>query len=219
MTDRSFSRGAAFFDLDGTLLDTVPLIIESYQHTFRHFLGEPGNEADILAGIGIPLDDFFRNSWPEQAEVMKAVYLQHNHARLDTHIAIFREVPVMLERLRRLKIPMGIVTSKRQYAAMRSLRFFDLEHYFQIFVVKESTLLHKPNPDPLYEAMRQMRIDSPARVVYIGDSLHDLHSAKRAGCRSAIVDWTAMPREQLLAADPDLWLTKTEELVDYFKHL
>jgi hypothetical protein len=33
------------------------------------------------------------------------------------------------------------------------------------------------------------------------------------------VDWTAMPREQLLAADPDLWLTKTEELVDYFKHL
>ncbi|MGI6334564.1 MAG: HAD family hydrolase [Saccharofermentanales bacterium] len=204
MTDCSFSGGAVFFDLDGTLLDTIPLIVESYQHTFRDFFGNPGNQADILAGIGLPLDDLFRNSWPEQAEAMKAVYLQHNHARLDTHIAIFREVPVMLERLRQLKIPMGIVTSKGQYSAMRSLRFFDLEHYFQIFIVKESTLLHKPNPEPLYEGMQQMRIDDPARVVYVGDSLHDLLCAKRAGCHSAIVDWTAMPREQLLAADPDL---------------
>lgn len=219
MTECSRSDKAVLFDVDGTLLDTIPLIVESYQDTFRHFFGHPGSVPDILAGIGIPLDAFFRRSWPDQADAMKAIYLEHNHARLDTHIAVFREVPILLDRLSRLNVPMGIVTSKSRYSAMRSLKEFDLDRYFQTFIVKESTQQHKPHPEPLFEAMRQMRLNDPSRVVFVGDSLHDLQCAQRAGCRSAIVDWTAMPAAELAAAGPDLWLQKTGQLVDFLAKL
>lgn len=215
MTDCTNLGKAVLFDVDGTLLDTIPLIVESYQHTFSHFFDQPVDVADILAGIGIPLDTFFRSTWPDLADEMKKVYLEHNHARFDTHIAIFRQVPAMLDRLAAMGVPMGIVTSKSRYSAMRSLKDFDLDHYFQAFIVRESTQRHKPHPEPIFEAMRQMRLSDPSCIVFVGDSMHDLDCAKQAGCRSAIVDWTAMPVNGLMAAGPDLWLSSAGQLVDY----
>lgn len=210
---------AVLFDIDGTLLDTVPLIVESYQHVFRQCLGHMIDPDVILAGIGTPLDAFFRQFWPDQAENMRKIYLEHNHARLDTHIGIFRAVPSMLDTLSGQGITMAVVTSKSRYSAMRSLAFFDLERYFKAFIVKESTERHKPDPAPVFEAMSQLGLIDPARVVFVGDSLHDLNCAKRAGCRSAIVSWTAMPVADLRAAAPDLWLEDGPDLVRYLDTL
>lgn len=207
------------FDVDGTLLDTVPLIVESYQHVFSLCLGHPIDPAVILAGIGTPLDAFFRQYWPEQAAEMRKIYLEHNHARLDTHIGIFRQVPELLEPLFSQRVPMAIVTSKSRDSAMHGLAVFDLERFFQVFIVKESTVRHKPDPEPVFEAMRQLGLTDPAKVIFVGDSLHDLNSARQAGCRSAIVDWTVMPADDLRAAKPDLWITKGQELADYIQRL
>ena len=206
---------AVLFDVDGTLLDTVPLIVESYQHVFMTCLGHPIDPAIILAGIGIPLDTFFRQYWPEQVDTMRQIYLKHNHARLDTHIAIFRTVPAMLAPLASRGIPMAIVTSKSRDSAMRGLDIFALKKFFRAFIVRESTQRHKPDPEPIQEALRQLGLTDPEKVVFVGDSLHDLHCAKRAGCHSAIVDWTAMPEAELRAANPDLWLQTGLELTEY----
>ena len=215
MPDSPTDGKAVLFDIDGTLLDTVPLIVESYQHVFTTCLGHPIDPAVILAGIGTPLDTFFRQYWPDQAEVMRKIYFKHNHARLDTHIGIFRNVPALLKPLASRGIPMAIVTSKGRDSAMRGLDIFDLTPFFSVFIVKESTERHKPDPEPIHEAMRQLGLSDPARIIFVGDSLHDLHSAKKAGCHSAIVDWTAMPAAELRAADPDLWLLSGQELTEY----
>lgn len=210
---------AVLFDIDGTLLDTVPLIEESYQHVFMTCLGHPIDPAVILAGIGTPLDDFFRLYWPEQADEMRKIYLKHNHARLDTHIGIFRQVPDLLEPLFHRNIPMAVVTSKSRDSAMHGLAAFDLERYFQVFIVRESTTRHKPDPEPVFEAMRQLGLSDPAKVIFVGDSLHDLNCAKQAGCHSAIVDWTVMPADGLRSAQPDLWIKNGQELADYLERL
>ena len=206
MSNDPASGKAVLFDVDGTLLDTVPLIIESFRHTFQACLGHKVDDADILASIGTPLDAFFGRFWPEQAADMKKVYLEHNHARLDTNIGMFRKVPAMLDLLADAGIPMGVVTSKSQYSAMRSLKTFGIDRYFQVVISKESTARHKPDPEPVLEALRLMNLPDPDRVVFVGDSIHDLACAKRAGCRSAIVRWTLMPEAELIAAGPDLWL-------------
>ena len=45
----------ALFDLDGTLVDSVPLIVASYQHALTTVLGRPGDEAVVRSWIGRPL--------------------------------------------------------------------------------------------------------------------------------------------------------------------
>ena len=62
------------FDLDGTLVDTINLIVASYQHAFRTVLGREEDEARIRAWIGQPLLRCFRESSPAHADALFAAY-------------------------------------------------------------------------------------------------------------------------------------------------
>lgn len=206
---------AVLFDVDGTLLDTVPLIVETYHAIFEKYLGHPGDDKDILASIGMPLDTYLFQVSPTFASELKTAYLDYNHERLDTHVAVFLGIPQMLVALSKRHIPLGVVTSKRLDSASRSLSQFDLLHFFRTVITKESTSRHKPSGEPLLAAMKELGLADPARIVYVGDSLHDHYSARAAGCRSVLVSWTEMPVSDLLAAGPDLWLDRPEYLAEW----
>ena len=64
------SSKAVLFDVDGTLLDTIPLIIDSFRYTFQACLGRKVDDTDILASIGTPLDAFFGEFWPDRKSVV-----------------------------------------------------------------------------------------------------------------------------------------------------
>ena len=215
MTTETAGCDAVLFDVDGTLLDTIPLIVETYHAIFNQYLGCPGDDKAILASIGLPLDTFLNEVSPRFAVEMKAAYLNYNHVRLETHVAVFRGIPQMLASLQVRGIQLGVVTSKRLDSASRSLTQFGLLTYFQTVITKDSTGRHKPFADPLLAAMKELGLTDPARVVYVGDSLHDHYSARAAGCHSVLVGWTEMPVQDLLAAGPDLWLEQPGQLAGW----
>jgi len=215
MTTETAGCDAVLFDVDGTLLDTVPLIVETYHAIFQQYLGHSGDDKAILASIGLPLDTFLHEVSPQHAAAMKTSYLDYNHTRLDTHVAVFRGILPMLADLQARGIPLGVVTSKRHDSATRSLAQFGLLPFFQTVITKDSTSRHKPFADPLFAAMKELGLHDSSRVVYVGDSLHDHYSARAAGCRSVLVSWTEMPVEDLLAAGPDLWLERPDLLAGW----
>jgi pyrophosphatase PpaX len=71
------------FDLDGTLVDTINLIVASYQHAFRTVLGREEDEARIRAWIGQPLLRCFRESSPAHADALFAAYTTWNEANTE----------------------------------------------------------------------------------------------------------------------------------------
>lgn len=213
MTHKPSACQAVLFDLDGTLLDTVPLIVESFQYVMQLFDGQPGDEAMIRSTIGTPLEAFFSGDPPPLIQQKINAYMDFNHDRLATHIGLFIGVMPMLHALRQRGIPMAIVTSKLMVSARRSMDVFDLGPWFKTVIAKESTCRHKPEADPVLAAMQALGADDPAKVIFVGDSLHDLYSGKNAGCQTAIVGWTAMPRDELKAAQPDYWLETPDQLI------
>ncbi len=144
------------FDLDGTLLDTVPFILESHQHAWIAHTGRPHDPGRILATIGIPLERSYDDADPALRAAMQATYLAYNKAGNDTHIGIFTGVPRMLDGLARLGVRTGLVTSKRREITERCLRLFDLQDRFGLVVCKEDTARHKPHPDPIHHAMERL---------------------------------------------------------------
>ena len=78
---------AVLFDLDGTLIDSIELILNSARHAFRDRRGYVPSDAEWLTGVGIPLATMFRRYTRDDAEVdaLIAKYREYqlaNHDRL-----------------------------------------------------------------------------------------------------------------------------------------
>lgn len=197
---------AIFFDLDGTLVDTVPHICESYQHSYRALNLPVQDDETVMAGIGLPLVDYVRQSVPEQmVDRFLKTYRAYNQGEMFEHTAVFWPAKYLLDQLKQLAVPMGVVTAKGSIPAWENLKNFDLDSYFDVVVAHEDTDAHKPDPTPLYVARdklsKQLGIALATEdILYVGDARYDVACAKNAGCDAAVVQWTRMPLEPIVEA-------------------
>jgi pyrophosphatase PpaX len=203
------------FDLDGTLIDSIELILTSYRHTLKiHRNIEPPDEV-WMKGLGTPLWVQFRE-WtedPAEIEAMVATYREYN---LSHHDAMVRPYDGVVDQVRRLKTAgktLGLVTSKLRGGALRGLRVADLESEFDVVVGSDEVEHPKPHPEPVLKALE--RLGRPAAgTVFIGDSRHDLECGRAAGVKTAAVLWGPFGRSDLEDLAPDYWLERPADLAN-----
>jgi HAD superfamily hydrolase (TIGR01509 family) len=182
---------AIIFDLDGTLVDTVPARISAWRETFieagfeidgaqlEPMIGMDGRALarDVARGAGRSLDD-------HEAERIDRLagerFDEHNRSPLPLPGA--REA---LDRLDRAGITWAIATSSRAEQVAASIRALDLAHPPRI--VDGSRVAHaKPAPDLLLLAARELDVD-PGSTWYVGDSTWDMRAAAAADMRPIAV--------------------------------
>lgn len=201
-----------FFDLDGTLLDTTPLILQSFQYTFRkHFQREIGIE-DIQPFMGKPLRAAMEFLAPGSEEALIATYRAHNIEHHDELAGIFDGVAETVQELHQAGVILAVVTSKTSSTARRGLRLFGIEQYFSAVIGMEETERHKPEPEPVLAALHATGL-SAAACLMIGDSAHDIVSGQGAGVKTAAVRWTHVPWDELAAVRPDFILEDMPDLL------
>lgn len=203
---------AVLYDFDGTLLDTVPVIMESFRIAFLEVTGKEEDRAFLLSTIGLPLIQAFSHYEPDIQRDLQDAYIRANNRLLADGTRSFDGVEEGLRALKQMGVRQGVVTSKRRDAALVSIRQFGLDVYFDTIVTREDTKVHKPYPEPLFLGMKNLGIDDLRRVLYVGDSVHDLRSAANAGMDSAAVNWTYMPKADLAAEKPKYWLERLTDL-------
>lgn len=193
------------YDLDGTLWDSIPLIMECFKKAYEVVLGGTDRtDADLMSFIGRPLGDTFAMHDAETKERLTNTYLEYNCARLkENAIPIFPGVYDFLSEIRSMGVKQGVVTSKRETSAMITIDLLDLAGYFDTMVFREATVRAKPYGDPLVEAAKRLGITDMSRVLYVGDAVPDILSAKDCGADFALVGWTKMPVEEIKSLGPD----------------
>ena len=202
------------FDLDGTLIDSVQLILDSYHHTLAAHGLPPRSDEEWLAGVGTPLTAQFAE-WKDDAGTMEALIATYRDYNLANHDRMVRGFPGVVEAVRAIRQQgrrTGLVTSKNRRGALRGLGLVGLEGAMDVLVCADEVTNPKPHPDPVEKAVALLGAD-PATTVYVGDSIHDLHSGRAAGVRTAAVLWGPFSRSQLEPGEPDFWLERPEELL------
>jgi pyrophosphatase PpaX len=202
------------FDLDGTLIDSIRLILDSYHHTLTQHNLPARSDEEWLRGVGTPLHVQF-SQWhdsPEMLEAMIATYREFNLKHHDRMVTVY---PGVVEAVRQIKssgIQTGLVTSKNRQGALRGLALVGLEALMDVMVCADEVNNPKPHPEPVEKAVALLGAD-PGRTVYVGDSIHDMHSGRAAGVKTAAALWGPFGRSHLESAGPDYWLEKPEDLV------
>ncbi len=203
---------AVLFDLDGTLVDTIPFILAAVRHAFEGY-GRCPTDAEWIAGIGTPLRaqlaSFARR--PEDVEPLfdryRAYWLEHH----DRETRCFPGALEAVAALSRDGHPIGIVTAKIEQGAYRTLRHTGLLPYVQAVVGADSCANAKPHPEPVLLALTRLGYP-PAEAVLVGDSPHDIAAAKAAGAIAVAALWGACGREALAAAGPDHFLADVADI-------
>ena len=203
-----------FFDLDGTLANTIPLIVASYQHAFREVRGEEIDELRARAWIGRPLLAALLEEDPERGHELDRTYREWNLANTARLIERYAGVPEMLELLTSAGADLHVVTSKRRDTARLALDGVGIGHLIDVTGALEDTTRHKPHPEPLLAASKAVGVD-PTSAVYVGDATVDILAARAAGMPGVAVTWGAGERHALEATRPETIVDTVEELTAY----
>jgi pyrophosphatase PpaX len=200
------------FDLDGTLVDTVPFILEAVRHAFDGY-GACPTDAEWIAGIGTPLRtqlaSFARR--PDDVQPLFDRYRTYWLANHDDRTRCFPGAVEVLAQLQGRGHPIGVVTAKIEQGAHRTLRHTGLLPYVQAVVGADSCANAKPHPEPVLLALSRLGC-LPAGALLVGDSPHDVAAAKAAGCTAAAALWGACTREALAAAGADFFLEDVRDV-------
>ncbi len=173
-------REHVFFDLDGTLTDSAPGILNSLRHAFAGFGLAPSEEV-LRSYIGPPLRESFARHFSSAADVEKAVRLYRVYFK-DRGIfenAVYPGIEDMLRRLageRRLYL----ATSKPEVFALRIMEHFGLSPFFTGIHGAELEGPRHDKADVLRHGLACHAI-SPAAAVMTGDRRHDVEGARAAG--------------------------------------
>lgn len=206
---------AVLFDLDGTVLDTIELILFSLRHATGEVLGAPLPDDVLLRNVGVPLAKQMAEFEPSRADELLTVYRAHNAVHHDRLVRAFPGVADGLAEVRSER-PIGVVTSKSRVMAERGLEVTGLLESFDVVVTCDDTERHKPDPEPLLFAAGALGVDL-RYCVYVGDSPHDIRAAKAAGARAVGVTWGVSSEADLAAETPDAVVDKMADLTSLFQ--
>src|SRR5919108_3279803 len=164
------------FDLDGTLIDSVRLILDSYHHTLATHGLPPRTDEEWLAGVGTPLTAQFAACGhdPDTVQALIATYREYNLRHHDRMVTVYPGVADVVHALKEDGVATGLVTSKNRAGAVRGLALVRLEALMDVLVCSDEVENPKPHPEPVEKAVRLLDAD-PKATVYVGDSIHDMH--------------------------------------------
>lgn len=204
---------AVLFDLDGTLVDSLPLIFRTYRHVFDE-MGIPWDEKGIEKMIGLPLKDIGKHFTGKEESCFEDLYQKHYHRDLDRFTVLFPGALAMLSSLKEQQIKLGVVTSKGKPGTAKTMAFTGIDRFMDVIITAHDLLKHKPDPAPLLHAVGLLGTHV-SRAIYIGDSRFDILTGRRAGTRTLGVTWGLASREEMASLQPDGIIDHWDELMEY----
>ncbi len=199
------------FDLDGTLINSIPLIRESFRYATRKVLGRELPDKLLLANVGKPLEEQMEAIDREKAKDLVEAYREYNHLHHDEKVKCYPGIKRLLSELKKNGVKVGVVTSKSRYLALRGLEVCEIIEYVDSLVAADDVSIHKPSPEPIIKCLETLNC-SKEEGVFVGDSPFDIRAGKDAGLYTIAVPFGPFTVEQLKAESPDRFCFSVSEL-------
>lgn len=202
---------AVIFDLDGTILNSLPLIHLTFQEVFRE-MGLPWGNGEVLKTVGLPLREVAAAYAPGRAEEFLERYASFQKERQEKMLKAYPGTREALQTLRDRGYRLALATSKRRLATEAGLSISGLSRYLEVVVTVDDVAKPKPEPDILYKTLELLGLDN-SQAVYVGDSWYDIMTGKNAAVTTIGVTWGMASREELYRYTPSYIVDTWEELL------
>jgi len=209
---------ALLFDVDGTLIDSLDVIVQGLGDTLEAYVGRRPSREEILSLTGMPLRVLLARcidapldspDIESMATFAMARFEAHEHLERPYAAAVHT-----LELAHRQGIRTALVTSKSRRELDSFLKRFEPARYVDALVCASDVELPKPHPESARKACSLLGV-SPERAAMIGDSIFDIRCAQGAGLTAIAVGYGAGDAEILLRESPNLFFPTPEALLEW----
>ncbi|MCR8922308.1 phosphoglycolate phosphatase [Dasania sp. GY-MA-18] len=211
------------FDLDGTLVDSVPDLAVAVDAMLAAanlpLAGESrvrtwvGNGAKVLVQKALAFAQNCELAELDDAELaqQQQQFFKYYRQSSGQHSALYAGVMPALQHWHSQGIAMAVVTNKPAEFIPHILKQFALEDFFTVCLGGDSLPQRKPQPAPLIQACAALAVPLD-RCVMIGDSQIDVAAARAAGMPVACVNYGYNQGQPISAANPDVVVGSLLEL-------
>ena len=200
------------FDLDGTIVDSGWIILESYRHATKTVLGRQYTDEVLLSKVGMgTLEDQMREFDEEKADELARVYRAF-YEPLHSELQAFPGMLDLLLKLDQEDRLVGIVSAKRHDIVQLAVEALGFGDTLDLVVGSDEAPRGKPHPDQILLAMEKLGAE-PDDTAYVGDAPFDIAAARNAGVHAIGVTWGGIhTRERMESEGPDAVVDTADEL-------
>ena len=206
---------AILFDLDGTLINSAPVILKCFNETFEKVFPDIIiTEEEKIEFLGPTLTNTF-TQYTDNLGLVDSAIKVFNECSLkehdDNNVIAFHDAEKLFLELKKQNIQIGIVTSKSSNHALLGIELNGLEKYIDVLVGSDHVVNHKPHPEALIKAINQLGLTNK-EVIYVGDHENDILAAQAANVVSVGVNYSYR-RQQMVASNPDYMIDKLTDVL------
>lgn len=209
---------AVIFDLDGTLLNSLPDIANSVNavldefklptHSFESIQKMVGNGYRILLQRAVPEAVYEDTVLFNQIEKRGREFYEQKTC---VHSEVYEGIYPLLDFLKQERIQICMNTNKPHNLIQPILDFYFAEHPFPYALGQVNGEPIKPDPSMAKRILAELSM-SKEQVLFVGDSPVDVQTAKNAGLQSIAVSWGFSSKEELVQAKPDFLINHPQEI-------
>jgi len=211
------------FDLDGTLIDSLPAI-SHFANTAIAAIGlEPipsetykkyvGNGMDILLHRCL---NHYNQDTDDNFAVIRPVYKNGYDADVLYKTYPYDGINETLKILKDIGIKLCVLSNKPDNVVVDAVSQLFGKDFFDIVIGQRENMKKKPEPDGVFEICKKTGI-TPKETVFVGDTNVDINTSNNAGTYSVGVLWGFRGRQELEEAGADLIISKPSELLNVFE--
>ena len=174
------------FDLDGTLLDSLDSILESFKTALENINhADKYNTERVTNLIGLPLPIMFEGlGVPRELSAQSLLEYKNHYTKIKLEKTTLMEGTKEALELASDFANLGVVTTKVSTSSLELLEHLGISHYFKALVGADNVTNPKPHPEPILKCMQMLGATDKASTWMIGDTHLDTQSAYEAGVRS-----------------------------------
>jgi len=178
---------AIIFDMDGVLVDSVPIVWKSFNELLKNegvFFDEEYIKKNYARSLRYLLDDWKKEfnikNYSVEEFSRKAGKIQFE---LSKNQKPCKELIDLLEQAKKNNIKCAVATSSMKWRAQKMLGLLKIRNFFQVLVAAEDVKKHKPDPEPFLETAKRLGV-KPEECVVFEDAGGGVMAAKKAGMKA-----------------------------------
>lgn len=186
---------AIIYDIDGTVIDSFKMNFIPLQQLVKERLNKDIEYNELLNYVTYPGIKIMEELGFKDVENEYPLWVE----RVNNYpggATIHDNIETLLKQISLLNIPQAVVSSKKRPQYKIDIIDKGLDQYFDVVILEEDTLKHKPDPEPLLTCLNQLGLNKED-VIYIGDGYSDYECCLNAGIDFGYASWGSVEKRKM----------------------